>query len=119
MTRRRLQNLSFAVALLIYGAPFAAFAVTKIETIITNTTHVANQLVILAFVCAVLVFAWGIVKFITAAGDPQKLQKAKGIIIWGIVGIAVLASITGIIAFIRDYFDIHGNEEKITIPQFQ
>ena len=92
---------------------------TKITTTITNTKAVVNNLIILAFSVAVLVFAFGVVKFITAAGDPVKLQKAKGIIVWGIVGLAVLASITGLITYLGGYFGVDTtNSATITPPQF-
>ncbi len=66
----------------------------------------------LLFAVAMAVFVWGIVKFIKASGDPRAVQEARGIITWGIVGIFILASIAGIVTYLRDAVGITGN----TVP---
>ena len=118
--KRIAQKYEYLLALLLV-TPLGTFAqsATKITTTITQTQEIANTLIKLAFTVAILVFAFGVVKFITAAGDPVKLQKAKGIIVWGIVGLAVLASITGLITYLGGYFGVDTtNSATITPPQF-
>ena len=70
----------------------------------------------IVFTLALIMFAWGIVKLITAAGDPEKLKAAKGHIIWGIIGMTVLASLFGLITFLQTYFGITGQSGTIPIP---
>ena len=89
-----------------------------IQTIITRTTDVVRQIVVAVFVLAVVVFAWGIVKMISAAGNTEKIKQAKGIIWWGIIGMFVLATIGGIIAFLQSELGITGINETIKAPQF-
>jgi len=55
---------------------------------------------------AFVIFGWGILKLITANGDPKKVGDAKGILTWGIIGIFILASMGGIIYFINAYIGI-------------
>ena len=88
-----------------------------IESIIKKTTGLVQSVVVLVFVFAIVVFAWGIVKMISAAGNTEKLKQAKGIIWWGIIGMFVLATIGGIIAFLQSEIGLKPNE-SITPPQF-
>lgn len=89
----------------------------SILDIIKKMIELTQQVVVLIFVLAVVVFAWGIVKMISAAGNTEKLKQAKGIIWWGIIGMFVLATIGGIILFLQGEFGFKPNE-TITPPQF-
>lgn len=90
---------------------------TKIGIILENTIDIVRLATELVWVLTLVVFGWGIVKLISAAGSPEKLKEAKGIIWWGIIGMFVLASIIGIIVFAQKYFGIHG-VQIIDVPQF-
>ena len=88
-----------------------------INQIITNVIGTATQIITLLFVVALLVFAWGIVKLIAAAGSPEKLKNAKGILWWGVIGMAVLGSVFGLVLFLQNYFGVKGNA-PVQVPQF-
>lgn len=90
---------------------------SKIKTILVNTIDMVRLATELVWILTLIVFGWGIVKLIAAAGSPEKLKEAKGIIWWGIIGMFILASIIGIIVFVQEYFGIHG-VQIIDVPQF-
>lgn len=77
-----------------------AQALTNLLTLVDNTITLIEGAIIIVFLIAVLVFSWGIVKYITAAGDPAKLKEARGFLFWGIIGIFVLAALFGLVQFI-------------------
>ncbi len=89
---------------------------SHINQIIVNLIGTARLVIILLFVLAVLVFVWGMVKFIFAASNPEKLKEAKGILWWGIIGMFILASVFGIVVALQVYFGI--GAPSIPIPQF-
>ena len=98
--------------------PLAASAAgSEIQQILTQTQEVLKILLLIVMTLALIVFVWGIVKFIGAAGNPQKMTQAKYTILYGIIGIAVMAMITGIIAFLQTYFGVTGGV-PIKVPQF-
>jgi len=39
--------------------------------------------------------------FVTAAGDPEKIQTAKRIILWTLIGLLVLFCATGLIELLK------------------
>jgi hypothetical protein len=52
-----------------------------------------------------LVFFWGLAKFIArVGGDVKAVEEGKNLMIWGIVGLFVMISIWGILAFMSDQF---------------
>ncbi|MEK7561080.1 MAG: pilin [Patescibacteria group bacterium] len=89
----------------------------NLNTIIQSLITTFNLLVILLFVMAIVVFAWGIVQLIAAAGSPERLKRAKGILWWGIIGITVLGSISGLVGFLQGAFNIR-SDGTITPPRF-
>ena len=97
--------------------PFVASAASKLNTILTNIQDTLGIVIKILMTLALVVFIWGIVQFIAAAGDPQAITRAKGIMKYGIIAIAILAMMTGIIAFLQTYFGIQGGQ-PIKIPQF-
>ena len=96
--------------------PFMAFAQTTLQTIIQTLRQMANTVVPLFMVIAVAVFLWGIVKYITAAGDEEKSKSAKGYIIYGLIGIFVMVSFWGIIQVFGSTFGFQPGTGTITAP---
>ena len=90
---------------------------SQIKIIIGNTIRVIELTAVLVWTLSLVVFGWGIVRFIAAAGNEEELKKAKGILWWGVIGIFVLASVVGIIEFFQRYFGIQG-VRIIQPPQF-
>lgn len=100
----------------LFLTPLAFAYASQLNDIIESMTETVKLILVLVMTLALVVFIWGIVKLIAAAGNPQEITKAKGIITWGIIGLAVMASLLGIIAIIQTYFGI--DPADITIPQF-
>ena len=104
------------LTLISFLLPCAALAQSQINKIISQITDTIELLLQLAMTAAILVFVYGIVKLIAAAGNPQKITQAKGILWWGVIGIFVMASMMGIVEMIQIYFGVTGG--NVTIPQF-
>ena len=69
------------------GTPLS---LTEIERIISR---IANFLIVVAVIIAVIFIIWGGVKYMTAGGDEKKATEAKGVIINGIIGAAVVLGV--------------------------
>jgi hypothetical protein len=117
-TRKRAAEVGYLLAVFFMNFVPPAFAQSKITTIIENITAVLGRVITVVFMLAVIAFGWGIVKLIVAAGDPNEIKNAKGIIVWSVISIAVLASVAGIILYIQQFFGIDPNQTNISPPQF-
>ncbi len=82
-----------------------------VNTVLTNFLALLTMVIKILISSALLVFGWGIVKliFTTKAGDAKKIGETKQILLWSIIGIFVLASLGGIIIFLKTYLGIPNN----------
>lgn len=78
----------------------------NIPAILTNIKGTLNTIISILFILATLVFLWGIVQFVAGSGDPAKRDKAKGVMMWGIIGLAVMAAAWGITNILIGYFQV-------------
>lgn len=97
--------------LIAFGAPIIT---PTPKGIIDRTTNVLSTYILgVTFLSATIVFFWGLVVFISKADSPEERKKAKGLMIWGIIGMAVIATAWGIVKVLVDFFGIGGT----VIPQ--
>jgi uncharacterized membrane protein YuzA (DUF378 family) len=61
-----------------------------------------SDLATLILAAAVVYFLWGVFHFVKAAGDEKARDSGKQQIIYGIVGIAVMVSVWGLVNFLTD-----------------
>lgn len=111
-----LQNILFVVAFLSLFSPFIADA-KSIKDIIQVFIDTLGLVVKLLWLLAFVVFIWGIVKFIAAAGNSAKKESARNYIIYGLIGIFVLLSFMGIIKIVGDTFGIPTENPSIPTQQ--
>ena len=107
------KSISFAASALIAALPLVVAAQAPLGNILILIAAIRNtvsNLVILVFAVAVVVFGWGIVKYLTAAGDATKLKSARGFLWWGVIGIFVLAALWGLLGFIGSALGIEPEE---------
>ena len=101
--------------------PLIALAQTQgqqdVVNIVNNVLTVVRIMVTIVFVLSIVVFGWGIVQFILAAGDPTLVAKAKQFLFWGVVGMAVGATIFGLVEFLQRYFGLRPDRLIIQEPQ--
>lgn len=87
---------------LIVGAlafPLTSFAaLDNIKSLATDVGSIINTLIPIIFALALLVFFWGLVKYIFS-GEHEK-EQAKKTMLWGIVALFVMAAVWGLVRFL-------------------
>ncbi|MGB2762554.1 MAG: hypothetical protein WBC21_03380 [Minisyncoccales bacterium] len=58
----------------------------------------------IALAIAPIMFIIAGLAFVTAAGDPVKIQKAKDIVLWTVIGLVIVLLSYGIINVIKEIF---------------
>lgn len=99
--------------------PMMAFAATDLKGLLLQISDLLNLVIGMLFIIVTLVFIWGIVQYVTAGGDDTKLAKGRKHMIWGIVGMAVMAGAWGIVRLILSQFNIGTGTGQITVPTFR
>lgn len=88
-------------------APFLALAATATD-VIDTIKNVLNAVVPLLIGVAVVVFLYGVIKYITAGGDPEKRTEARNVMIYGIIGLFVMVAVWGLVAILTSTFGLGG-----------
>ena len=88
----------------------------SIPAIIEKASAVLQMIISLLFVIATVVFLWGVVRFIASAADPAGREKSKGIMLWGIIGMAVMVAAWGLANLLITYFGPFTSPVRIQPP---
>ena len=87
-----------------------------INNILDNVLGTLNIVIKIIFALATVVFGWGIVQYISAGGNDEKLKAGRQHMLWGIIGMAAMIAAWGFAKLLIDYFV--PNLVGPTIPQF-
>ena len=58
---------------------------------------------------ALLVFLWGLVRFLAKGGDSKAVEDGRRLMIWGVVALFVMVSVWGLVGFIQRNLGIFNN----------
>jgi hypothetical protein len=98
------------IAAMIALAPAVAFAqqpVRDINSLAVKATGIGNTVIGIFIAAAVVFIIYNILMFIVHAAGEKRGEYQKGIL-WGIVGLAVILSIWGLVAILTGTFGTTG-----------
>jgi hypothetical protein len=93
--------IAFSIALM----PFLASAqlatgVQNVSSAFTFANSLLTSITVLLFAAAFVFFLYGVFQFVRAAGDEEARKTGRDHIIYGIIGLAVMASVYGLVNFL-------------------
>jgi Na+/proline symporter len=94
----------------------SAQAFDGVKTYLTSIHDIVNMLIIISVAAAVLVFFWGLVRFIARADNEKEHESGRNLMIWGSIALFIIASVGGIIFFIQSNLGIYA--KPIDTPSF-
>lgn len=77
-------------------------------TMLSTVQSIIAFLIPLLISIAVLVFFWGLVKYIANASDESAKESGKSLMVWGMIALFVMVSFWGIIGYVQSSFGISG-----------
>jgi hypothetical protein len=92
----------------------------KIQDLLCYVTGIINNSIIpLLFALALVMFVWGVIKFFIINSDEEaKRAEGKQFMIWGIVALAVMLSVWGLVGILKTTFGINvGSSSSSLLPQ--
>ena len=97
----------FIYGVLAFGPVIAlAQGTASLTAIVTFISATVASLIPIMFGLAIVYFFWGLTKYIRSAGDPKGAAEGKSIMIYGVIAIAVMASIYGLVNYLQSLFGI-------------
>lgn len=94
------------------AAPFLAFAgnASKLVNPPENVTELLNRIsafiinpiIFVLFSAAFVVFIWGLVQFVANLDNEEARSTGGKHMLWGLIGMAIMAGVVGIVAIIQN-----------------
>lgn len=79
--------------------------------------QILNPLIMALFAIALLVFLWGLVRFIAQGGDEEVRTTAKRHILYGLLGMAIMFSAFALTRLITGVFGIDTSKNLDTLER--
>ncbi len=105
------------LAISAFALPVFAFAATaqSFNTLLVKFNSILNAIIPFIIAIAVVFFIWGVFQYMIA-GDEDKKKEAKGMILYGIIGIFVMVSVYGLVNILVRTLDLENSIIPGTIP---
>ncbi|MFC1775682.1 hypothetical protein ACFLY0_02425 [Patescibacteria group bacterium] len=83
----------------------AAVVESGLEPLIDRVVdNIINPLIGFLFALALVLFLWGIARFLFQANDENAREQGKKHIMWGLFGMFIMISVMGIVTFLANTF---------------
>ena len=98
-----MRKKQFLIAGGLFFLPLISFAadVKDLKSLITDIVGVINSLVPVLIGIAMVLFIWGIIRYVIA-NSPEKVSEARNYMILGIVGLTVMLSVWGLAFLVKN-----------------
>ena len=98
--------------------PVTAFAAISgpLSNTLETFSSVISFLIPVLLSAAVLVFFWGLVKYIASASDEAAKESGKTLMIWGMIALFVMVAFWGIIGYVQSSLGLSGSVTTIAPP---
>lgn len=90
--------IAFSIAFMPFLASAAGF--TDLTGAFRFAGNFLSSATALLFAAAFFYFLWGVFQFVRAAGDEEARKVGREHIIYGVIGLAVMASVYGLVTFL-------------------
>lgn len=88
------------------------------DTLKTIVSGVVNEIMVyvvtLLAAASVIIFLWGIVKYLFKGSSDEARRKGRKLMLWGMLGLFVIFGIWGILELLTSFYG-----GKAVIPQFK
>jgi len=100
-----------------FALPMVAMAaVTDVNGLFNLVRNVLNAVIPIIISLAIVVFIWGVFKYV-ASGDSEKKEEGRNLMIWGIIAIFVMVSVWGLVNILIQTFGFNNqNIQDSQIP---
>ena len=106
---KRILEAAFPISAIMMLAPFIASAAGILDSI-NVVNRILSAVVPLLITVALIVFIWGLIKYLMKIGKGEEQQAGIQLMLWGVVAIFVMSSVWGLVALLQNTFSVQRNE---------
>ena len=112
-------------------APIAAFAqivtggnptkcvngttISTIQGMLCKIGEILNALLPILIALGIVYFVYGVITYVVGSDEEAK-KKGRDRIIYGIIGLAVIIGVWGLVKILGNTFGLNNNSQSITLP---
>src|SRR3989344_956700 len=100
-----MRHIKKIIAAVLALTPSFAFA-AGLDNVLLTIQRLLNLATPIVVALALLYFFWGLANYILSAGDTEKREEGRNIMIWGVIALFVMVSVWGLVRVIGDTFGI-------------
>lgn len=105
---KKLSKISILTAFL----PVMVFATETFNSLLIRVSNFFKVLIPVLLILATIIFIWGIISYIIAAGDAGKQKEARGMILWGVILLFAIVAVWGLVSVLEETTGV----KNTTIP---
>jgi hypothetical protein len=79
------------------------------QNLIKESSSAINALILIVMGIALLVFFWGLTKYIFEQGNETAKTQGKGVMVWGLIALTVMVSVWGIIRVFQGELNLNNS----------
>ena len=83
-------------------------------TLLCRFGQLLNSIVPVLIALGVVYFVWGVISYVVS-NDEEAKQKGRNRIIYGVIGLAVIIGLWGLVNLLRNTFGLN-NQQGVTLP---
>jgi hypothetical protein len=99
-----MKKIIAGIVALVPMVSFAQQPITNANSLVTKLTGLGTTFIGILIALGVIFIVWHAVMFILKASDPEGRKTHGQGILWGVVGLAVIFSIWGLVAILKGTF---------------
>lgn len=88
--------------------------ITTIQGMLCKTAEILGAVLPILIALGVVYFVWGVITYVIASDEEAK-TKGRDRMIFGIIGLAVIIAVWGLVIILRNTFGL-GNVQNINFP---
>ena len=91
-------------------------SIQTLQDVICKLNEILGALLPFLIALGVLFFVWGVITYVVA-GDEEKKKKGRERMVWGIIGLAVIIALWGLVRILTNTFvGPNPNQQRIDFP---
>jgi hypothetical protein len=112
-----MQIFRYIIILLVVFSPLLSSAQTSttLFDLFAIVGSLANSAIPIVLTLGLVIFLWGLVRFMAASGNEQAIAEGKRLMVWGVITLFVMVSVWGLVAFITQITGVT-QVESVNLP---
>lgn len=90
------------------SVPFLTAAQT-VNSLINTFSGILGAIIPFFMILATVIFLWGVIQYITAGGEEEKIKAGRTYMLWGIIALFIMIAVWGLVNVVANTLGVGTN----------